>query len=153
MAWLAKPAIVRFGAKYEAVPETGCWLWTAAVDGKGYGAFRMGKMEQAHRASWLLHCGPIPEGMCVCHKCDTPTCVNPDHLFLGTVLDNNADRDAKGRTRGARGEHNEASKLTESDVRAIRLALGTQTEIAASFGVDKRRIGLIRRHQAWRHVA
>lgn len=151
--WPARPADVRFAEKHVPIPDAGCWLWTAAVDGKGYGAFRMEKMEQAHRASWLLHHGPIPDGMCVCHKCDTPLCVNPSHLFLGTNLDNMRDRDRKGRAAKRDGEKCGTSKLTEADVMAIRVAGGLHREIAASFGVSRETVGEIRRGVTWKHVA
>ena len=76
----------------------GCWVWIGAKT-NGYGVICIGgtKTRQAHRVSWELENGPIPDGMCVCHHCDNPSCVRPDHLFLGTRADNNRDRDAKGR--------------------------------------------------------
>lgn len=82
-----------------------CWLWIASTRGKGYGAFGAdGKNQYAHRASWEIHYGPIPDGLWVLHHCDTPACVNPQHLFLGTNADNMQDCVAKGRT--ATGERN-----------------------------------------------
>lgn len=80
-------------------PTTGCHLWTGGSKPPyGYGHFKaFGRTMKAHRFSWELHCGPIPEELCVLHRCDTPACVNPGHLFLGTQTVNMADRDAKGR--------------------------------------------------------
>lgn len=90
----------RFDDMYCPEPNSGCWLWTASVRHR-YGSIRTSstKCSSAHRVSWELHHGPIPEGICVLHRCDTPTCVNPDHLFLGTQLDNIKDRDQKGRNK------------------------------------------------------
>ena len=98
-----------------------CWNWTASIRTGGYGqiAWR-GRPIGAHRASWFIHNGPIPEGLDVLHKCDNRRCVRPGHLFLGTNDDNNADREKKGRT--AWGEALPQSKLSAQDVKYIRKA-------------------------------
>ena len=97
----------RFQTKYIPEPNTGCWLWMADVDQKGYGRFSLngGKRVKAHRFSWKVHNGEIPEeldgqdyrGPCILHSCDNPTCVNPHHLFVGTQFDNIKDMIQKGR--------------------------------------------------------
>lgn len=96
-----------------------CWWWMAAVGDDGYGFLSVRAYPvKAHRFSWKLHFGEIPNGMCVCHRCDNKICVRPEHLFLGTTQDNTADRDAKGRQ--TKGEHHHDAKLSEDDVRVIR---------------------------------
>lgn len=81
------------------VPGPGCWIWIGRTSTNGYGRIGIGRNKQyaAHRVSWEHYRGPIPAGMIVCHKCDTPLCINPNHLFIGTHADNARDRDRKGR--------------------------------------------------------
>lgn len=86
------------------VQEGDCWVWTASKFNSGYGKITFNERQMgAHRASWLVFRGDIPAGICVLHKCDNRPCVNPDHLFLGTNLDNVRDKQAKGRARPGRG--------------------------------------------------
>lgn len=92
-----KSVLNRFEEKYIPEPMSGCWLWIASELGNGYGQFRMGVEVLAHRVSYRLFKGEIPPGEVVRHTCDTPSCVNPDHLELGTYRDNNQDRDRRGR--------------------------------------------------------
>lgn len=95
----------RFNSKFTILAGK-CWEWNAGKFTDGYGCFHFeGKEIGAHRAAWRIHNGPIPNGALVCHHCDNPGCVNPDHLFLGTVTDNNHDRDKKGRGHKHSTEH------------------------------------------------
>ena len=102
-----KPLIERFLAKVEKTNT--CWLWCGAVNYKGYGVIGLGTRKDgnalSHRAAWMIYKGSIPSGMDVLHRCDTPACVNPDHLFLGTQQDNMKDRDTKGRQHNMRKTH------------------------------------------------
>jgi hypothetical protein len=148
----------RFWSKVQKT-ET-CWLWTAYYDRikcGGYGRINFnGKPGVlAHRAAWMLTNGPIPAGLCVLHRCDTPRCVRPDHLFLGTNADNMADRDAKGRRHAPRGEASGSAKITEAQVRFIRAELakgrGCPT-LAAQFGLDRTTIWQIGKKKLWAHV-
>lgn len=127
-----------------------CWMWTGKQNGHGYGIGRGGG---SHRQSWIMANGPIPNGLYVLHHCDTPLCVRPDHLFLGTKGDNN--RDCKQKGRNAHGEKNGQAVLTENDVIDIRTlrALGArQSSLAEAFGVARSNIGLIVSRQRWAHA-
>jgi hypothetical protein len=111
-------------------------------------------MMKAHRASYEAFKGPIPDGMHVLHQCDVTECVNPDHLFLGTQLDNVRDMMTKGRAkkRGLSGQLNPRSKLTSADIIAIRSATGSDPQIAKEFGVTPSNILAIRHRRTWKHI-
>lgn len=117
----------------------GCWIWTASTFGEGrYGAFGIArKTICAHVYSYIIHKGPVPRGMFVCHTCDNPPCVNPDHLFLGTIQDNTKDMINKGRFRVASGDTHYKTKIKEADLPKIfEMAKSmSQTAIAQHFGV------------------
>ncbi len=148
----------------------GCWEWHGHRNRQGYGRMkRDGRRVAAHRVSWEVHFGPIPDGMLVCHRCDNPPCVRPDHLFLGTVSDNNHDMIAKGRdARGdrsgsrlhperlARGETHPRAKLSSEAVRVIRAAAAAgahKTTLARRFGVSDTSIGRVLTRASWAHVS
>lgn len=131
-----------------------CWEWTGTKNRDGYGQFGRGVFlpKLAHRAAWVLTYGPIPEGMCVLHRCDNPGCVNPSHLWLGTHADNVADRHKKCRTRVLRGEEQWMSKLTEDRVREIIASDNRGVDLARRFGVSQATISMIRTKRRWRHI-
>lgn len=121
-------------------PNSGCVLWTGATMGMGYGAVRTPDGKRgAHQVAWQLAKGPIPDGMCVLHKCDVPECINPDHLFLGTKAENNRDRMVKGRNNSCRAEKHGRAKLTWEAVREIRGQLKSGASgkgLAKKYNVD-----------------
>lgn len=128
-----------------------CWIWTGAQS-SGYGKISVSYRvsEYAHRVSWALHYGPIPGDLFVCHTCDNPSCVRPDHLFLGTVKDNAVDMVSKQRAvfqqhpeKSPKGEAHGMVKLTDDQVREM---------LARRFGTDVSNIRLIVRRKTWRHI-
>ena len=148
------PVLDRFWTKVNKTDS--CWLWTGGMDGSGYGRFFNGKQVTTHRFSYELHKGEIPPGICVLHHCDTPLCVNPSHLFLGTKKDNAVDRENKGRGGQwiRRGERVGQSKLTEQQVLEIR-KIGrsiSQEVIAALYGVKQTAVSNILTRFTWKHV-
>lgn len=148
-----KSALERFNAKWTPCPATGCWLWLGALRKFGYGAFSVkdANIKQAHRASWHLHRGSIPQGMWVLHRCDVPSCVNPGHLFLGNAYDNMHDAFAKGRNL-IDGTHNGRAKLTLEQVADIRTRRMKQKEFAALYGVRPPIISKILSGDRWKNV-
>jgi hypothetical protein len=156
---MPRTALERLEDKYIPEPNSGCWLWVGPVDPSGYARFTMPKArvaEMAHRASWKLHRGDIPRGLICCHRCDTPTCVNPDHIFLGTYKENMRDASRKGRMnwRGEerallRGAHHPSAKLSASEVIAIRKSPEMGVTLAREYGVTSTQISRIRRGISW----
>lgn len=135
------PEIERFMSKVHKA-ENGCWLWTAYCMKNGYGFFRTpAKHVLAHRASYRLFCGELDQRD-VMHSCDTPACVNPEHLSLGTRKENMQDAKTKMRMRS--GESHGRAKLTNAQIEFAKTAKGTQQEIANLLGVTQGRISNIR---------
>lgn len=129
---------------------SGCWLWDSGVNTKGYGQF-YGNRENllAHRVSYELHRGTIPAGLHVLHSCDTPSCVNPAHLKLGTNLDNIRDKVAKKRCRAIRGERAPWAKLTQAQVDHIKQKAMKGVEYCALYKVSPALISSIQRGHRW----
>ena len=146
----------RFWAKVDKRGPDECWEWTA-VKSRGYGQiWRDGRMILATHAIWEINHEPVPNGFNICHKCDNPSCVNPNHLFLGTQKDNIRDMVRKGRNPNRRGEKNPVSKLTESQVVKIkRLHAGgikNYPKLASMFGVSKYAVANLFNGRCWQHI-
>lgn len=158
----------RFWAKIKKCDD--CWMWTAGTDKDGYGKFQWdGETKRAHRFSYTFFRGPIPTGLFVCHSCDRPGCVNPEHLWLGTTKDNSADMKKKGRAakgdknganwywkkhpeRHVKGENVHWTKLTEANVREIRKSTDIHRVVAKRFGVSRALVSMIQNKKVWRHI-
>ena len=164
-------AVHRFMGKFHIVDECSCWVWHAAKHRFGYGMFAFPNrktVSTAHRVSWLLFMGEIPDGMHVLHKCDVPACVNPDHLFLGSHQENMTDKAEKGRAPSgenhwsrrapdnvARGERSGHARLTEEDVASIRAGCSsgvTQKEMSRKYSIDPSHVSDIVNRKRWAHV-
>lgn len=176
--------IERFETKFIPEPNSGCWIWIAAADKRGYGRFRIGSLTDgsrrtaiATRVAWVIYKGELPQNLDVCHRCDNPPCVNPEHLFLGTCLDNMRDCVSKGRHSygerhskiqkshiiagpthplfgrpGRKGTDHHAAKLTEADVRAIRADARLLALVAADYGMCFQSIWNIQQRKTWKHI-
>ncbi len=147
----------RFWAKVDIGFSGQCWEWQGRKDKNGYGVMAVRikgqKITFAHRLSYFFQFGRLPQNLKVCHQCDNPSCVNPNHLFLGTQQDNLADMVQK--RRHGFGERNAMAKLKESDVLKIRKLLSqglTKTSIAKQFNVTDMVVGKISRRELWKHI-
>nr|WP_276530690.1 HNH endonuclease signature motif containing protein [Burkholderia multivorans] len=152
------PAAQRFASSFRVVGE--CWIWCGTINDQGYGVLTVGSKSDksnrkvlAHRFSFELHNGPLPHGMNACHRCDTPACVNPGHLFAGTQADNVADMVAKGRNQ--KGSQNGQAKIDEVIAAQILTAVNngsTRASVARDFGVARSLVSLIAAGKRWAHV-
>ena len=153
----SKEHLLRF---LDKVDTTGpCWVWRGATGDFGYGLFNVNKVcEKAHRFSYRVFNGEIPEGQFVCHLCDNPSCVNPRHLWIGDAQANAIDRNTKGRAAPCGGENNGFSVLTEEQVRYAkrhyipRDPMFGASALARKFGVSNSAVGAAIRGQNWGHV-
>lgn len=153
----SKEIIERFLSKVEKIPFHECWEWAGCKTHQGYGRFWLnGKINESHRASYEIHNGPIINDLCVLHKCDNRSCVNPRHLFLGTRTDNHKDMMKKGRNIASCGEKNGFSKLKEFQVLEIRKAYKEKTlstrKLAKKYGVSKFAIDCVIYRKRWQHI-
>jgi hypothetical protein len=143
--------IQTFYKRFDQMPN-GCWEWNSHLDSyKKYGNFNyQGKMWRAHRLSYIFHKGNFDQTLFVCHTCDNPKCVNPDHLFLGSTQDNTVDRVQKDRS--AKGEANGDSRLTEIQVREIRQSNEKTKILVDRYKVSKQTILKIKQYKSWKHI-
>lgn len=146
-------ALERFVKKY-SVSDSGCWEWKyPRPDGRANTFFHEGKVQSAYRVSYQLHVGPIPEGICVLHRCDNGLCVNPGHLFLGTYVDNYHDMVSKGRANIARGMGKKSTKLTDDAVKDIKTSSMNGNQLAKKYGVKRQTVYDILAGKTWRHIS
>lgn len=152
LTWLTPEQ--RFWKYVNKKSDDECWNWVGYIHYTGYGVIQINKKQiRAHRFSWVLHNGTIPnETPCVLHRCDNSKCVNLGHLFLGTRRDNTHDMVAKNRQ--AKGEDINNSKLTSDKVKKIRSLKDkfSQKEIAKMFDVTQKTISCIHTNKQWKHV-
>ncbi len=138
------------------IKSEGCWIWSGCKDKKGYGQFNLkNKTMFSHRFSYELKYGKIPEKMCVCHKCDTPSCVNPDHLFLGTNKENLRDMISKGRKIVRKGVEKNNSKMNDEKVKKMRELYdngNTVLQLSKLFQISESSTYYICKRKSWKHV-
>jgi len=147
----------RFNAKYKKGSKSSCWEWLGKLGKNGYGLFYMmrppRKTFHAHRVAWSHHNNrDVPDGMMICHTCDNRSCVNPDHLYLGTGYDNNSDTVKRHRAKRKRGSECSWSKLTEKQVIDIVKSTATQQKIAERYGLDQSTVSQIKAGLRWKHL-
>lgn len=155
------PLIERFRKYVDRREDDACWPWTGSTDQHGYGRISQGRglsPKKAHRIAYELFKGPILDGLHVCHACDNPNCVNPNHLWVGTAKDNALDRVRKGRSgpRRALGDRAPGAKLRSNQIALIKLAYNwgaPQPAIAAACGVSQATISKVILGKSWKEAS
>lgn len=151
-----RPIEIRFWEKVNRRGPNECWPWLACSQKEGYGVISyQGKTQRAHRIAFMLHHGPIPDGMFVCHACDNPSCVNPAHLWLGRNEENVQDMLDKGRNAVMSGSQSGSAKLSEIDIPLIKLLRAeglSHRKIAGIYGVRHQTIACVLHGKTWSHV-
>lgn len=151
---IQEPFLNRLWEKINKGKKTDCWEWTASLTA-GYGRIGfMGKNLLAHRLIYQMYRGDVPKELVVCHKCDNRKCCNPEHLFLGTHLDNNRDMDLKKRRKTVYGEQSGMARLTEKQVKEIRAMKGKYHRefIAKTFSTTVFNVTAIHTRKTWKHI-
>ena len=154
--FIGKSVEDRFRLQHKKI-DGGCWEWVSGKDADGYGLFKglvgSALYKRAHRWSWAFHNQKeIPKWGNICHKCDNPSCVNPDHLWLGTAMENQQDKHQKGRARVPFGEDIPWAKLNEVQVIAILSDPRAGSRIAADYGISAGTVSDIKRRKSWGHL-
>lgn len=146
------PLPLRFWNKVHFIDDaTSCWEWRAGLHPTGYGTLQIGRgYELAHRISYRLAHGAIPDGAHILHKCDNPACVRPDHLFVGTHADNMRDMAKKGRMNGGHGVKLNPAKVRQ--IRQLNAEGATQQSLADQFGVALMTINHVIKRRTWKHI-
>lgn len=131
----------------------GCRIWQRSKDTRGYGHLRVaGRLMRAHRAMWVAVHGTLGDGLCILHRCDVRACIEPEHLFAGSQLENIADRHTKGRSRGPSAERSATAKITREQAEEIASLRGCELQktTAARFGLTQAHVSAIQRGACWR---
>lgn len=149
-----RPLAERFWEKVEVRAPHECWPWLAATKQGGYGkiADDSGRIQLAHRIAYRLAFGDIPPDRVVCHRCDNPGCVNPQHLFVGTQAENLRDMRIKRRGNPPRGSRHPEARLDEALAARVRADVRSHRRIAKDYGIGKSTVGMIKAGATWTHV-
>lgn len=155
--WNKISFIERYLGNFIVGEKSKCWNWTGSKSGGRYGTIQTGGIQlAAHRVAWQMENGKIPRGKYICHHCDNPACVNPNHLFLGTPKENSRDRETKQRSNRPYGEQHANSKLNAKRVLKIRKILASNEKSAAEtarlFGVNESTICKIKNRKSWKRL-